>query len=395
MRPSARAGLTVLLVAAVAAAALFGVRFAYPAAKNLVSPYLNNTKLPFLENTRALCADFNNAAGLYPGNKVLLLGVEIGTVTAVTNKTDHVQVDLTIPSDVDLPADVGAASYTQSVITNHSVELSKPYGGGPKFNGTTCIPLENTRTPVSVTESFGAISKLADTIMQTQPGEDPAKAPGVQAINESLKSAAYSLKDTGAPFREMLNNLTVMVGDPYKADADYRQLFENSSIVTENWLQSWPEFSTLLTTLPDVARLLAGLSANFADALDQLNGLLPVLTGIIQRASGRVYKNLTDKLFPWLRDILNAYTPHILTFFSSLPPLVNWLADDIYLPITKTHNVTYIPPRVAISPSQASAICQGLRERNTPGADAACAPGAASDPVTLGLTNLIMGGALS
>lgn len=116
---------------------------------------------------------------------------------------------------------------------------------------------------------------------------------------------------------------------------------------------------------------------------------------MVQRAAGRLYKNVFDKLVPWIRDILNAYTPHILTFFNTLPPVINWLADDIYLPNTKTHGVTYVPPRVAISPEQASAICQNLRDRNTPGSQAACAPGTASDPVTLGLTNLIMGAALS
>jgi phospholipid/cholesterol/gamma-HCH transport system substrate-binding protein len=49
---------------------------------------------------------------------------------------------------------------------------------------------------------------------------------------------------------------------------------------------------------------------------------------------------------------------------------------------------------VAISPTQASAICTELRARNTPGVTSACTPGTASDPVTLGLTNLILGGAL-
>ncbi|OPE45805.1 hypothetical protein BV508_28290, partial [Mycobacterium intermedium] len=42
--------------------------------------------------------------GLYPGNKVQLLGIEVGGVTAVTNKPDFVQVDFTVPKDLDLPA---------------------------------------------------------------------------------------------------------------------------------------------------------------------------------------------------------------------------------------------------------------------------------------------------
>ena len=79
---------------------------------------------------------------------------------------------------------------------------------------------------------------------------------------------------------------------------------------------------------------------------------------------------------------------------NSWPQFSHWISD-IYEPAWGTHNVTYIPPQVAISPSQAGAICDGLRQRNVPGAAAACAPGTASDPVTLGLTDLILGAALS
>ncbi|MEU9805199.1 MlaD family protein [Mycobacterium sp. NPDC050853] len=399
MRPAARAGLVtavgVALVAVVTITGIFGARTVFPAVKNMVMPYLGNAHVPFLDNTKSLCADFRDGSGLYKGNKVLLLGVEIGTVTAVTNKPDHVEVDFEIPNDMDLPADVGAASYSQSVITNRSIELTRSWSEGPKFAGNQCISIENTRTPVTVTESFSAIGELADTLMQAAPGQDPANSPGVQALNKTLKGAARSLDGVGPGFREMLNSLTAMVGDPYKADADYRQLFENSAIVTSNWLQYWNEFAGVVGSLPDTARLIAGISDNFANGLQYLTTILPTLTGMVQRAAGRLYKNLFDKIVPWVRDILNAYTPHILTFFSTLPPVINWLADDIYLPNTKTHNVTYVPPRVAISPEQASAICKNLRDRNTPGSQAACAPGTASDPVTLGLTNLIMGAALS
>lgn len=399
MRPAARAAVVsaaaLVLVAVMAIAGIFGARTVFPAVKNMVMPYLGNAHIPLLDHTRSLCANFRDGSGLYKGNKVLLLGVEAGTVTAVTNKPDHVEVDFEIPSDMELPADVGAASYSQSVITNRSIELTRPWSEGPKFAGAQCISTENTRTPVTVTESFSAIGELADTLMQATPGQDPGDSPGVRALNKTLKGAARSLDGVGPGFKEMLNSLTKMVGDPYKANADYRQLFENSAIVTSNWLQYWNEFAGVVTSLPEVGRLIAGISDNFAQALDNLVSLLPTLNGMVQRASGRLYKNVFDKLVPWIRDILNAYTPHILTFFNTLPPVINWLADDIYLPNTKTHGVTYIPPRVAISPEQASAICQNLHDRNTPGSQAACAPGTGSDPVTLGLTNLIMGAALS
>jgi phospholipid/cholesterol/gamma-HCH transport system substrate-binding protein len=113
----------------------------------------------------------------------------------------------------------------------------------------------------------------------------------------------------------------------------------------------------------------------------------------VNRFGPRIYDK-ADTRFAWLRDLLNKHSPAILAMINSWPQFSTWMADT-YEPAWGTHNVTYIPPQVAISPSQAGAICQGLLQRNIPGATAACASGNASDPITLGLTDLVLGAALS
>ncbi|MCV7228365.1 MlaD family protein [Mycolicibacterium komossense] len=349
--------------------------------------------MPQITNSRAMCAEFTDAVGLYPGNNVALLGIEVGTVTAITNKPDHVEVDFTVPKDLDLPADVGAVTFAQSVVTDRHVELTKAYSDGPKFTGSQCIKLADTKTPIGISETYSALGNLTDTILGAGKDQRPSEAPGVQAINDSLSAASHSLEGTGAGLNQTLRNLVTMVGDPYQADADYRQLFENSQILTSGWLKHWDTFATVVQTLPATAQLIEGLADNFATALSHLVHLLPILVDAINRFAPRIYHNITDKAIPWIRDLLNAWTPNIVGSINALPPLTNWLAD-IYDPSWGTNHVTYIAPRVAISPSQASAICTELRQRNIPGTAAACAQGTASDPVTLGLTNLIMGAAL-
>lgn len=126
--------------------------------------------LPKMDDTKAMCAEFTDAVGLYPGNKVQLLGIEVGGVTAVTNKPDFVQVDFTVPKDLDLPADVGAVTYSQSIVTDRHVELTKPYSGGPKFTGSQCIKLESTKTPLGISETFAAADNLVDTLLDTRRG---------------------------------------------------------------------------------------------------------------------------------------------------------------------------------------------------------------------------------
>ncbi len=364
----------VAVVAAVAVAAVIGARIVIP------------------KHTRVMCAEFTDAVGLYPGNKVALLGIEIGSTTAIINEPDHVEVDFTVPTDLDLPADVGAVTYSQSIVTDRHIELTKPYTGGPKFTGPGCIKLKSTKTPISVSETFAAVGKLADAILDPQHGQDPSLAPGVQAINDSVRAASRSLNGTGPGLNKTLRNLVTMLADPYKADGDYRQLFENSEILTSDFLKNWDSFASVIRTLPSTTQLIEGLSDNFGAALIHLSHLLPILVEAMNRWGPRLYQKL-DKAITWIRDVLNRHTPAILAMINSWPQFSHWLSD-IYEPAWGTHNVTYIPPQVAISPSQAGAICEGLRQRKVPGAAAACASGSASDPVTLGLTDLILGAAL-
>ena len=54
------------------------------------------TLLPKIDGSRAMCAEFTDAAGLYTGNKVQLLGIDVGSITAITNEPDHVEVDFTV-----------------------------------------------------------------------------------------------------------------------------------------------------------------------------------------------------------------------------------------------------------------------------------------------------------
>jgi phospholipid/cholesterol/gamma-HCH transport system substrate-binding protein len=367
--------ITVTVVAAVVAAGLIGVKFV----------------LPGFNNTRALCAEFTDATGLYPGNKVQLLGIEVGAVTAITNKPDHVQVDFTVNKDIDLPADVGAVTYSQSIVTDRHVELTKAYSAGPKFSGPGCIKLESTKTPIGASETFTAADKLINSLLGD--GKDPAHSTGAQAINDTLRALGHSLDGTGPKLNRTLRDLVAIIGDPRQLDAGARQLIDNGEVLTSTLVQHWDSVATLLGSLPTTLAMIEGLADGFGMSLHYLAHALPILVDALNRFAPRVYNNITDKLVPFVRDVLNAYTPNIIGTINALPQVTDWLATQ-YQPSWSTQNVTYLPPTLGVPPSQNSAICSVLRERNTPGSAAACAPGTASDPVTLGLTDLILGGAL-
>ncbi len=348
--------------------------------------------LPDGNDRRALCAEFTDATGLYPGNKVQLLGVEVGSVTAITNEPDHVQVDFTVSKDIDLPADVGAVTYSQSIVTDRHIELTKAYTSGPKFTGPQCITLKSTKTPLGASETFTAANKLIDALVGSD-GKDPAHSSGAIAINDTLGALSRALEGTGPQLNQTLRDLVAIIGDPHQMDSGARELIHNGELLTSTLVAHWDSVAAVLGSLPTTLTMIEGLADGFGMSLHYLAHALPILVDALNRFAPRVYNNITDKLVPWVRDILNVYTPTIIGAVNALPPVMDWVAMQ-YQPSWGTNDVTYIPPSGGVSPSGHDDICSVLRKRNTPGTDAACAPGTNSDQATLGLTDLIMGDAL-
>lgn len=349
---------------------------------------------PNASSTRALCAEFADGVGLYPGNKVQLLGIEVGAVTAVTNKPDHVQVDFTVPADLDLPVDVGVVTFSQSIVSDRHVELTKPYAGGPKFTGSQCITVQATKTPIGVSETFGAVDKLANAILGTEPGQQPSNSSGAQAINDSLQAVSRALDGTGGDLNQTLRGLAAIIGDPNRANADIQQLVANAENLTSTALRHWDIVVAAVQPLPGSLKMIEGLADGFGAALAHLAHVLPILVETLNRFGPRAYHSGTNQLVPWLRDILNAYTPNIVGAINALPPVADWLAAT-YQPSWGSRNIGYQPVRAALSPAQAGAVCAELRQQHTPGSEQVCAPGSDSDPVTLGLTDLLLGSGLS
>ncbi len=54
----------------------------------------------------AVTAEFEDAVGLYTGNAVSVLGIQVGKVTSIVAKDSYVEVKLAIDEGVDIPADV-------------------------------------------------------------------------------------------------------------------------------------------------------------------------------------------------------------------------------------------------------------------------------------------------
>ncbi|OPE47802.1 mammalian cell entry protein [Mycolicibacterium diernhoferi] len=184
-------------------------------------------------STITVTAQFDSAAGLYEGNVVAVLGMPVGQVTKITPKTGYVEVDFTIDKDVDVPADVQAATISNSILTDRQIELTPPYQDGPKLQNRDTIGLNRTRTPVEFARVLDILDKLAGSLRGDGKGDGPiadvvnsgaAVVDGNgQQIKDSLGELSNALRlssDRGAVTKDQLTTIIANLSSLSQAAAD-------------------------------------------------------------------------------------------------------------------------------------------------------------------------------
>ncbi|WP_280356290.1 MCE family protein [Nocardia otitidiscaviarum] len=264
------------------------------------------------DSTQRVCADFTDTVGLYEGNSVTMLGVEVGTVSTIESRGDHMRVTMTVDGDVRLPVDIQAVTMSSSIVTDRHVELTKPHTGGPEFDTASCIPLERTKTPVGISEALDAMGRIAGDLTGGGSPEDTL-------IDQTLTAADGALADTGQQWNLLLRELSQVVGDPGQRDVVFRRLVENLDTLTTMFVSNWPDMALLLDNLRQGIQLLGEFSAEFAGAVDLAVEFLPVIARNVGKYDEQMYA-LLDQYLPQVKQLINSQGD-IGDLLANLPPL--------------------------------------------------------------------------
>ncbi|MGP4055646.1 MCE family protein [Mycobacterium sp. 4D054] len=151
-------------------------------------------------DTITVTAQFDSAAGLYEGNTVAVLGMPVGKVTKITPKGGYVEVDFTVDKDVKIPADVQAATISNSILTDRQIELTPPYQDGPTLQNRDTIGLNRTRTPVEFARVLDVLDKLAVSLRGDGKGNGP--------IADVVDGSAAVVDGNGQQMKDALGELS-------------------------------------------------------------------------------------------------------------------------------------------------------------------------------------------
>ncbi|MBJ8344785.1 MCE family protein [Antrihabitans sp. YC2-6] len=254
-------------------------------------------------DSKTMCAEFTDTVGLYEGNDVTLLGIEIGSVAAIEPMGDRMKVTMDIDHDIAVPADVGAVTMSSSIVTDRHVELTKPYTGGPLFEGAQCIPLTRTKTPLGISETFDAVNAVAADLLGSESDGGPGTPPD-PILADALNSLDAALDGTGPTFNSLLGRLSTLVGDPADKDVVVRRLIDNLDRLTTMFVTNWPDFSTLLQNLGNGLEVVDGIASGLGTALAKANEFLPVAARTIDKYDEQSYAFL-DKALPFSHQLLS------------------------------------------------------------------------------------------
>ena len=230
-----------------------------------------------------LTADFEAAVGLYPFGDVSSMGVAIGTVDAVEIDDDHVRVEMTIRSDVPLPADVQATIEPLTLIGERNVVLFPPWdeemakAGKARAKEGDVIPIERTVAPVEPDEALETFNELArsldpDTVSELVRSGDQAIRGLGEELGQALDQASgitSTLAEVDTQLVAAADSLHALAGTLLQREQKLGALVRNFSQATEVLAAEREGIRSFLSSLVDLTHEGQEILATFGDQLPQ------------------------------------------------------------------------------------------------------------------------------
>lgn len=213
--------------------------------------------------TRTVDAYFDRTVSIYKGSELRVMGVRIGTVTAVVPEGDRVRVAMEYDEEYKLPADAKAAIITPTLTADRFVQIAPAYTKGPVLDDKAKIALEETGTPVELDRVYQSLSDLTQAL-----GPNGANKNG--ALDDLLTAGTKALKGNGKLGNETLLNLSAAVQTFGDNSGPLFDSVKNMSQLTDTLAANDKIVDSFMGDLTSVSTQLADERGNLGKALDAL-----------------------------------------------------------------------------------------------------------------------------
>lgn len=287
---------------------------------------------------RTITAYFRSAAGLYTGDPVTVLGVQIRTVTDIDPEPDSARVTLTLTSDQPIPADAGAAIIAPTLVSGRYVQLAPAYTEGPKMPSGASIAVADTATPVEYDELKEQLVALSKDLGPSTGAEGRAQR---GALDKFLNASATTLEGNGKLLRESLSQLSKAATTLDKSSPDLFTTVKNLSTITRSLSTSDDQISAFSRQLAQLSGVLDDNRTELDTFLNSINAAFSEVKQFIDNnrtalkdAVGKANTTtqvLVDRV-DTLASILHSGPNALSNFYNIYDPAGNSLTGNVAIP---------------------------------------------------------------
>jgi phospholipid/cholesterol/gamma-HCH transport system substrate-binding protein len=213
--------------------------------------------------TQTVSAYFDRTVSIYKGSEVRVMGVRIGTVTAVVPEGDRVRVAMEYDEEYKLPAGAKAAIITPTLTADRFVQIAPAYTGGAVMADRARIALDETGTPVELDRIYQSLSDLTQAL-----GPNGANKNG--ALDDLLTAGTKALEGNGKLGNDTLLNLSAAVQTFGDNSGPLFESVKNMSQLTDTLAANDRFVDSFMGDLTSVSTQLADERGNLRQALAAL-----------------------------------------------------------------------------------------------------------------------------
>jgi phospholipid/cholesterol/gamma-HCH transport system substrate-binding protein len=210
---------------------------------------------------------FENSNGIYVGDDVRILGVNVGRIDKIEPQPDRVKISFWYDSRYKVPADANAAILSPTLVTSRALQLTPVFTGGPVMADNAVIPRERTVVPVEYDTFRQQLERLAKELQPTEPG-------GVSPLGSVINTTADNLRGQGANIRDTVIKLSQAFSALGDHSTDIFSTVKNLSILVSALQDSTTLMRQLNQNLATVTGVLADNPNEIADAVRDLNSVV-------------------------------------------------------------------------------------------------------------------------
>ncbi|MGV9802982.1 virulence factor Mce family protein [Mycobacterium sp. NPDC003449] len=229
--------------------------------------------------TTTVTAYFPEVLALYPGDKVLIMGVKVGAIDSIETAGDKMKVVFHFSSKYKVPENATASVLNPSLVASRVIQLSPPYTGGPAMQNDAVIPIQNTQIPIEYDELRNQVTRLLADL-----GPTPQQPKG--PFGDIIESFADGFAGKGEQVNRTLNGLSEALTTLNQGRGDFFAVVKSLALFVNALHKSDQQFVALNNDLAQFTNSFTNTDQELATALQDLDRLLKTTREFLDRNGG-------------------------------------------------------------------------------------------------------------